>query len=149
MPVAQTEGLGRRCFQELILPCLRAQAVACVRGHQSGGKRIVLLTGSLSFLVLPLKEQLGADWLIATTLAQRDGRFTGEIQGVHPRGENKRILLEELARRQGLDLSCSTAYGDHGEDAPMLGCVGRPVAVNPSRSLRRLARQRGWAIQYF
>jgi len=149
MAVAEMESLGRRCFQEVMLPCLGPQAAACVRAHQSGGRRIVLLTGSLSFLVLPLKEKLGADWLIATALAQRDGRFTGDIEGVHPRGENKHVLLEELAQNQGIELSSSWAYGDHEEDASMLGCVGRPVAVNPSRSLRRLARQRGWPIQYF
>jgi HAD superfamily hydrolase (TIGR01490 family) len=149
MAAAATEALGRRCFQEMILPRLRPPAVACLQGHKSGGQRIILLTGSLEFLVLPLKELLGADWLIATEVGQCDGKFTGDLQGLHPRGENKRLLLEELARRQGLDLSCSSAYGDHEEDIPMLGCVERPVAVNPTRVLRRVARERGWPIVHF
>lgn len=149
LAVAEMERLGRRCFQESVLPRLRSGAAACVRAHKSQGQKIVLLTGSLSFLMLPLKEHLEADWLIATAPSQRDGFFTGEIEGLHPRGKNKRALLEELARSQGLDLSSSWAYGDHEEDAAMLGCVGRPVAVNPTRALRRLARQRGWPIQNF
>jgi putative phosphoserine phosphatase/1-acylglycerol-3-phosphate O-acyltransferase len=82
-------------------------------------------------------------------LAQRNRVFTGEIAGLHPRGENKRLLLEELARRHGLDLTCSFAYGDHEEDIPFLCCVGQPVAVNPTRTLQRLAQQHRWPIRYF
>lgn len=149
MEVAETRRLGRHCFQELLRPRLRPGGVVCVQSHQSAGRKIILLTGSLSFLVLPLKEHLGADWLIATELSRRDRVFTGEIKGLHPRGENKRLLLEELARRHGLDLSRSFAYGDHEEDIPLLSCVGRPVAVNPTRTLRRLAHQRRWPIRYF
>jgi HAD superfamily hydrolase (TIGR01490 family) len=149
MDVAETQRLGNHCFQEVIRYRLRSGGGTCIQSHQSAGRKIILLTGSLSFLVLPLKEHLGADWLIATELVRRDGLFTGEILGLHPRGENKRVLLEELARRHGLDLSRSFAYGDHEEDIPFLSCVGRPVAVNPTRTLRRLAHQRRWSIRYF
>jgi HAD superfamily hydrolase (TIGR01490 family) len=149
MAAAETADLGHRCFQEIILPRLSSQAVACLKAHQSRGQKIVLLTGSLAFLVLPLQELLGADWLIATELARCDQKFTGEIKGLHPRGENKRLLLEELARHQGLDLSSSSAYGDHEEDIPLLECVGRPVAVNPTRFLQRVAQDRHWPIEHF
>jgi alcohol-forming fatty acyl-CoA reductase len=149
MDVAETRRLGNRCFQEMIRPRLRPGGVACIQGHRSEGRRIILLTGSLSFLVQPLKEHLGSDWLIATELLRRDRVFTGDLAGLHPRGENKRVLLEELARRHGLDLSRSFAYGDHEEDIPFLSCVGWPVAVNPTRTLKRLAHQRGWPIRYF
>jgi HAD superfamily hydrolase (TIGR01490 family) len=149
MAAAETERLNHRYFQDIILPRLRPRAVACLKAHQSRGQKIILLTGSLAFLVLPLQEFLGADWLIATKLGQDDGSFTGDILGLHPRGENKRLLLGELARRQGLDLSCSSAYGDHEEDIPVLEYVGRPVAVNPTRPLKRMAQERGWPIKYF
>jgi HAD superfamily hydrolase (TIGR01490 family) len=149
MSMDETKRLGGQCFQESILPRLRSGGVACVRAHQSGGRRIVLLTGSLSFLVLPLKEYLGADWLIATELAHRGPFFTGALLGLHPRGENKRLLLEKLARHQDLDLSCSYGYGDHLEDVPFMNCVGQPVAVNPTRALQRFAQERRWPIEYF
>lgn len=149
MKVEEIQYLGDRCFQEVIRHRLCPEGVACVQDHQSAGRRIILLTGSLSFLVLPLKEHLGADWLIATELAQRDRLVTGEIVGLHPRGENKRVLVEELARRHGFDLSGSYAYGDHEQDVPLLGCVGQPVAVNPTRNLQREAQRRRWPIRYF
>jgi len=149
LDVEEMAHLGRCCHREVIVPRLRPRGLACLRAHQAQAREIVLLTGSLAFLVLPLKEDLGADWLIATELDRRDRIFTGGILGPHPRGENKRLLLEELARSLNLDLTCSYAYGDHLEDAPLLGGVGRPVAVNPTQALRRLARERGWPIDYF
>jgi len=149
MPAAAAVDLGRRCFQDLIRPRLRTPALARLRAHRGGGDRIVLLTGSLAFLVQPLKELVAADWLIATELEQQRGAFTGNLLGLHPRGDNKRVLIEELARRQDLDLSISSAYGDHEEDVAVLECVGRPVAVNPTRALRRVATERGWPMEYF
>jgi HAD superfamily hydrolase (TIGR01490 family) len=149
LAVADMEHLGQRCFQEVILPRLRPPAVARLKAHRSGGRKIILLTGSLAILMLPLHKHLGADWLIATELAHVNGRFTGEITGLHPRGENKRLLLEELARHQGLDLASSSAYGNHEEDVPMLSSVGHPVAVSPTRALKRLAQERGWPVEYF
>lgn len=149
LAAAETEGLARRCCQQMIRPRLRPRAVACLKAHQARGRQIVLLTGSLGFLVVPLKEHLAADWLLATEVNQAHGRFTGEICGLHPRGDNKRILLEDLARRQGLDLASSFAYGDHAEDIPLLGCVGQPAAVNPTRALLRVARERGWPVVDF
>ncbi len=149
MEAAALESLGRHCFKQHILPRLRPGALACLRGHQAERHKIILLTGSLAFLMHPLKEFLGADWLIATELARRHRLLTGQIAGLHPRGQNKRLLMEKLARNQGFDLSRSFAYGDHGEDIPVLECVGHPVAVNPTRLLKREAHKRGWPVEFF
>jgi len=149
LPVAETLLLARKCYQEKIASRLSPPGLACVREHQAQGHDIVLLTGSLAFLTLPLKEELGADWLIATEVSQRGSRFTGEISGLHPRGENKLHLLVELSRAQDLDLDRSFAYGDHLQDCHLLGGIGYPVAVNPSWSLKRLARRHHWPIRSF
>jgi phosphoserine phosphatase len=108
-----------------------------------------LLTGSLSFLLLPLKEELGADWLIATEVGRENGLFTVEIAGLHPRGENKLRLLLELSQARGLDLSQSYAYGDHFQDFYLFRHIGHPVAVNPSWRLKRLAQRYRWPVRYF
>ena len=148
LPVEDIETLARKCYDELIAPRISPQALACLKEHKARGHRIVLLTGSLSFLIIPLKEMVGADWLIATEPAQDHHCFTGEIHGLHPRGKNKELLLLDLSRRQGFDLSQSYAYGDHFEDRSLFGRVGHPVAVNPSWRLKRLARKRRWPICY-
>ncbi len=149
LPVEETKALARRCYEEMIAPRLSPQALACLEEHKAKGHRILLLTGSLSFLIMPLKETVQADWLIATEPAHDNGCFTGEIAGLHPRGKNKELLLSDLSRQQGLDLSQSYAYGDHFEDRSLFSRVGHPVAVNPSWRLKRLARKRRWQIRYF
>jgi HAD superfamily hydrolase (TIGR01490 family) len=141
--------LARQCCQEAILPRLSPAGLNCVREHQAQGHEIVLLTGSLAFLLWPLKEELGAHWLIATEVARDNGQFTGGITGIHPRGENKLRLLLELAHTQGLDLSRSYAYGDHIQDSHLFRGIGHPIVVNPSWRLKRLAQRRRWPIRYF
>ena len=57
--------------------------------------------------------------------------------------------MRELAASEALDLSASTAYSDSGSDLPFLEAVGRPVAVNPDKELRRVADERGWPVLRF
>ncbi len=149
LDVEEVMRLARQCYQEEISPRVSLQGLDCVLEHQSLGHAVALLTGSLSFLLLPLKEELGADWLIATEVTRKNSKFTGEITGLHPRGKNKLLLLKELSRAQGLDLSQSFAYGDHIQDLYIFRHIGHPVAVNPSWRLKRLARRHRWPIRYF
>ena len=41
------------------------------------------------------------------------------------------------------------AYADSASDLPLLMACGHPVAVNPDRRLREVARQRRWPILGF
>lgn len=149
LKVEEVVQLARRCYREDIAPRVSTAALACVLSHQAQGHAIALLSGSLSMLLTPLQEELGADWLIATELQRENGRFTGEIAGLHPRGPNKLRLLQELARTHGFDLSQAYAYGDHIQDSYLFGSIGHPVAVNPSWRLKLEARKHRWPIRYF
>jgi HAD superfamily hydrolase (TIGR01490 family) len=141
--------LARQCYQEDIAPRVSPAGRACVLEHQAQGHAIALLSGSLSLLLAPLQQELGADWLIATELQRQNGHFTGAIIGLHPRGPNKLRLLQELSRTHGFDLSQAYAYGDHIQDAYLFRSLGHPVVVNPSWRLKCRARKHRWPIQYF
>ena len=58
----------------------------------------------------------------------------------------KRVVAEQLAAKQGYDLSTCYMYGDSPGDLPVLESVGHPRVVNPIRGMARIARQRGWPI---
>ncbi len=149
LTVSEVMGLAQQCYREVIAPRVSCRGISCVLSHRESGHTVILLTGSLSYLLSPLKEELGADWLIATEVGRDNGRFTGKIQGLHPRGENKLRLLLDLALGQGLDLRRSYAYGDHIQDQHLFNSIGYPVAVNPSWRLKRQARRQRWPIRYF
>ena len=149
LQVEEVVRLARQCYRQDIAPRVSPVGRVCVLKHQTQGHAIALLSGSLSLLLAPLQEEMGADWLIATELQQRNGQFTGAINGLHPRGLNKLRLLQELSRTHGFDLSRAYAYGDHIQDAYLFRSIGYPVAVNPSWRLKRRARKHGWPIRYF
>jgi putative phosphoserine phosphatase / 1-acylglycerol-3-phosphate O-acyltransferase len=92
---------------------------------------------------------LGIDTLFCTQLAVREGRLTGGLQGPLCFGEGKAIAAQRLARAQGLDLAKAYFYSDSDDDLPLLRRVGRPVAVNPSARLARIAGLRGWPLLQF
>jgi phosphoserine phosphatase len=69
------------------------------------------------------------------------------VRSLH--GEHKAAAVRELALEQGYDLTESTAYSDSHTDLPFLEAVGKPVAVNPDRELRRIAATRGWPMLRF
>ncbi len=133
----------RRTFADNLQPRLFPAALSCVRRHQAQGHPIVLVTGGLELVMQPLADFLGAD-LLAARLESRDGILTGEMNGPPVADVQKANLIRSYAEQHAIDLSASFAYGNSLGDAPMLECVGNPVAVNPDRRLGRLAKERGW-----
>lgn len=134
----------RQAFASTLQRTIFPAALDCIREHQGKGHRIVLVTGGLEIVTRPLADFLHADELIATRLVESAGALQGEIDGQPLADEQKAVLVRDSAQRHGIDLERSFAYGNSLGDAPMLECVGRPVAVNADRRLRRLAVSRGW-----
>lgn len=142
------------CFERVLKPNIFEQAVGCVGEHLREGRRVVLVTGSIDFLIDPLARYLeltvpgtGGVTLIARTLVESEGRFTGALDGP-PIGEQEKAQeIRRYVSREGIDLSGSYAYGDSVADVPMLELVGFPVAVNADRGLLETAGARGWPCQ--
>jgi HAD superfamily hydrolase (TIGR01490 family) len=128
--------LGLRAFPD---------AVARVRRHRALGHRTLLITGALDFVVEPLRPLF--DEIVCASMAERDGKFTGELTQAPPTGEARAILLDEFAKSQGLSLGDTVAYADSTSDLPMLEAAGFPVVVNPEAKLAAIARRRGWFIE--
>lgn len=146
IPPAALEARVDRLFEEHVAPRIRAEAEARVNDHRRRGDRIVLVTGSITPIVTPLAERLGADAVLAPGLEERDGAFTGALARPPIAGPAKAAALTEWARDAAVDLERSSAYGDSLDDVPMLERVGHAAVVNPGRRLKRLARARGWEI---
>src|SRR5438045_848672 len=108
--------LASRCFETDIKPRLSKAGLEAIKEHKAQGHTIVLLSGSLDFLLEPLKEYVGAGHLIAAHMEVVDGKLTGKIVGDFPYGSHKAILIKHFAQEHGLDFSQSYAYADHHTD---------------------------------
>jgi HAD superfamily hydrolase (TIGR01490 family) len=135
-------------LHSIIDPIVFDEAVELIEQHQAAGRDVVIVSASGTEVVEPIGEMLGVDHVIATTLVVKDGRYTGDVD-FYAYGPNKAKAMETLAAERGYDLSESYAYSDSETDAPMLAAVGHPFAVNPDKTLRRMADENGWPILIF
>ena len=139
--------IARHCFVDTLRPSIASHISELIHAHRADGRTVILMSGSLSFLVEPFHAHFQTDLMVAHTLEVVDGKFTGQRVGLHPYAENKAKLAQQLATEHGFDLSASYAYGNHHTDAYKLALFGHPVAVNPDRKLRRIAAEREWQIE--
>lgn len=146
MLVEQCQEWSRSQFVDKLRPALFPAGLACIAQHQAAGRQVILVTGSLDFIVAPLAEFIGTDAMLVASLEVEQGRFTGEMLSQPVAGDEKARMMQALAQEREIDLTASYAYADSVADLPMLQAVGHPVVVNPDSRLERVAQQLGWAI---
>lgn len=145
LSVAVIKSRASGCHEHVIKPRQFQEATPCVAEHRSAGLAIVLVTGSIDFIVEPLAKEIGAA-VVAPSLVESNGRFTGRLNGPPIGTEEKARRIREFSEANDIDLARSHAYGDSIADLPMLETVGYPHAVNPDKALMAVARTRGWPI---
>ena len=137
---------GEFCRAEIV-PYLSAQALSRMDEHRRAGHHIVLVTGSLEFLMRPLAALLDVSTLLAAKLEQRHNRFTGQVCDPLPYGSGKGELITQFTEASRIDLTQSYAYGDSPGDMELLRMVGHPLVVNPIRGMAAIARRNGWPVE--
>lgn len=147
MDAARLRLWSRDHFRDVIAPRLYPDGVDRVAQHRNRGDRVVLVTGSLDFIMQPLAAFLHADDLIAVTMTEQNGRFTGRLNSPPIGDAEKARVIRSYAGIHGVDLTRSAAYADSRSDLPMLRSVGHPVVVNPAAKLRRIAERNGWNVE--
>ena len=138
--------IARESFEQSLRHDLFPGAVEMVESRRAAGRRVMLATSSLDFIVEPLAEFLRVNGVLATELEFEGGTCTGRFRGLpmFRRGKKERVL--SFLASEGVRAEECSFYSDSIYDLPLLESVGRPVAVNPDIRLRRIARARGWPI---
>ena len=140
--------LVAEALEPVLRPLVYREPLALVERHRARGERVYIVSAALQEIVEAIAADLGFDGALGTVCEVIDGAYTGRsVRALH--GEAKAAAVRELAEREDVDLAASTAYSDSEADLAFLQAVGRPVAVNPDRGLRRVAEERGWETLEF
>jgi len=133
-------------WRRSIAPKVFPDILELLTRHKEQGHQVWLLTASPQGLasVMARDLQLAGAW--GTTLVEKDGMFTGEINGELLHGPLKAEKARAHALEVGADLSKCYAYSDSVADTPLLTLVGNPFAVNPDSSLLSHATAENWPI---
>ena len=140
------DAMATLVYDRYTAPRVFPAAVEAIAALKREGYDVVLVTGSVDFVVEPLAKELGASRVIANVLEEESGKFTGRLVGPAVADDEKRVRIEAFAEEAGYDLAGCAAYGDSYSDLPMLSCVGEPRVVSPSNSLRVKAQDEGWPV---
>jgi HAD superfamily hydrolase (TIGR01490 family) len=146
--VEEMRALVGDAMEPVLRPLVYAEPLELVGRHRERKERVYVVSATLQEIVEHIASDLGFDGALGSTCEVVDGIYTGRsLRAAH--GEGKAEAVRELAAREDLDLAASTAYSDSHTDLPFLEAVGKPVAVNPDRALRRVAAERGWPVVEF
>ena len=108
------------------------------------GYFLLIVSGSPVETIELLAKHYGFDDFAACVFERdKDGHFTGKVTSPVL---DKKLALQKLVKKHGLDWQGSIAVGDSSSDIAMLSQVEQPIAFNPDQALFDTARQRGWQI---
>jgi HAD superfamily hydrolase (TIGR01490 family) len=129
---------------------IRPGARAAIARDKAQGRRLVLATASYRLYADAIAARLGFDDVIGTgSIIGLDERVHAKIGGENCYGPAKMRMIAEWVEQSTLKGKHGHVrlYSDHVSDRPAFEWADEPVAVNPHGKLRRLAEQRGWAIE--
>jgi HAD superfamily hydrolase (TIGR01490 family) len=140
--------LVHEAYPTALRPLVHDEALSLAAAHRAAGEATFLVSASLHEVVDQIALELGFAGALGTVCEVVDGSYTGRAVSICF-ATGKAAAVRQLANEQGYDLPGSTAYSDSSSDLPFLELVGHPVAVNPDRRLRAIARERGWEVRAF
>jgi HAD superfamily hydrolase (TIGR01490 family) len=129
---------------------IRPGARKAIARDKDEGRRLVLATASYRLYADAIAGRLGFDDVIGTaSVIGLDSQVHAKIGGENCYGPAKMRMIAQWVEASGLKGAHGHVrfYSDHVSDRPAFEWADEPVAVNPHGKLRRLAGERGWAIE--
>jgi len=143
-PLEQLQTWRKQFIQEKIRPMMLSKAEELLQKHRNQGDYLLIITATNRFVTQPIAELLNVDQLIATELQFKDGRYTGEIDGVPCYQQGKVVRLNTWLKDHPFKLEEAYFYSDSHNDIPLLDCVGHPIVVDGDKQLLTYATEKHW-----
>lgn len=103
------------------------------------GFKTAILSGGFDYFGHYLQEKLGFDYVYTNTLEIEHGKVTGRVVGKVVDGQRKAELLQEIAKKEGIELQQVIAVGDGANDLPMLSKAGLGIAFRAKPIVKKEA----------
>jgi phosphatidylglycerophosphatase C len=142
VPRAAVEARAAGFAAQIVARGLMPGAVAQLAADRAEGCAIVIATASFAFYAHAIAAALGVDRVVATGSVWDGDVLRARIAGDNCYGAAKAAMVATAFSGERF----VRAYSDHVSDALLFALADDPVAVTPSRALRRLAAIRGWRV---
>jgi HAD superfamily hydrolase (TIGR01490 family) len=146
LPLGRLLALREDFMREVGERSVLAKARELVRLHRERGDRCAIVTATNRFVTEPFAEIFGVDHLMASEILWKDGRPTGEPEGVPCFREGKVGHVQAWLDGFGGKLKDCVFYSDSHNDLPLLRSVGEAVAVDPDAQLYEAAKRSAWNV---
>src|SRR5690625_892550 len=148
-PMAELNAWHEEFMTTIIQPAISPAALELIKKHQEQGHLCAIVTATNEFVTAPIAQALGFEHLIATIPEEKNGQFTGRVQGVPSYQEGKITRVDDWLAQLGRNREQFERiwfYSDSINDLPLMRMVSDPVATNPCAQLRAHAEQAQWPI---
>ena len=146
IPMHQLVDMHAVFMNQHIIPMRLPKADELLQKHRAQNDRIVVITSTNRFVVEPICHALGLNEILATELVIKNGRYSGDVDGVATFREGKVTRLTAWLKQQRETLEGSYFYTDSINDLALLECVDQPIVVDPDPALLSEAEKRSWKV---
>ena len=100
--------------------------------------RLFVVTAEPQYLAEAVADMYGMHGHISSIYAEKDGKFTGEVERSLAHRTAKASLVQ--------DYDIEFAFGDSEGDIDMLGSAKHSYAISPTKGLEAVAKERSWWV---
>jgi len=107
---------------------------------KKSGYKTAIISGGFTYFGKYLQEKFGFDYVFANQLEIIDGKLTGNHLGEIVDGKKKAKHLENIAKKENIDIQQTVAVGDGANDLPMLSTAGLGIAFHAKQKVKENAK---------
>ena len=138
--VSLVKGLPMEKVKELVSRLrLTEGAEETIKELKKRGYIVGVVSGGFTVATDRIKDILGLDYAYSNELIENDGVLTGEVRGPIMDENAKGKILEEIAKKEGIDLKDTVVVGDGANDISMFKKAGLKIAFCAKDILKKNA----------